>query len=395
MAKYRPVLDHLLRLIPRSEFQSIVHRHQGDKGVRTFSCWNQFVCLFYGQLTGQHSLRDLITALNSSLHKLRHVGLSFISRSTLAEANRKRPEGMYRELFHRLYSRCMACAPRHGFRFPHKIYLLDASVITLSLKVFDWARYQKTKGAVKLHMMLDLDGLIPSFCVVTEGREPEVKVARRRKYEPDSILIFDRGYNDYHWYHQLALGFSFFVTRLKKGASYKVTERRRVDKSKGLTCDQTIRITGRKADCLPIPLRRVGYRDPDTGRQYFYLTNLFHLTALEIADLYKARWQVEIFFKWIKQHLKIKSFLGTNSNAVMTQIWVALCVFLLASYVRFLNKVKYTTYEVFKRLQVTALEYLTLEKVLENAPRVRGKPLHKPRQLPLWNPRLNSAFSTG
>ena len=395
MAKYSPVLDQLLRHIPRSEFQQIVNRHQGDKRVRSFSCWRQFVCLFYAQLTGQHTLRDLITALNASLHKLRHAGLSHVSRSTLADANTSRPAEIYRELFHSMYRRCLRSAPRHGFRFAHKVYSLDASVISLSLKVFDWAKFRKAKGAVKLHLMLDLDGQIPSFCAITTGKKHEVKVARRQQYEPDSILVFDRGYNDYHWFHQLQLSGVFFVTRLKSDASYKVTERRKVDKGKGLTSDQTIRITGKMADCIPIPLRRVGYRDPETGQQYFYLTNLFHLQAEEIAALYKARWKVELFFKWIKQHLKIKSFLGTSSNAVMTQIWVALCVYLLASYVRFLNRVGYSTYEVFKRLQTTALEYLPLQKVLQGKPRGRKKAKHEPRQLKLWDPRAKPLFSTG
>ena len=237
MAKYSPILSQLLRHIPRGEFQQIVDRHQGDKRVRSFTCWRQFACLFFGQLTGQHTLRDLVTALNSSLHKLRHVGLFHVSRSTLADANRSRPHEMYRELFHSLYRRCLKSAPGHGFRFAHKVFSLDASTISLSLKVFDWAKFRTAKGAIKMHMTLDLAGQIPSFCVITPGREHDVTVARRQHYEADSILVFDRAYNDYHWFRSLDQSQVFFVTRLKSDASYKVVERRKVDKSTGLTSD--------------------------------------------------------------------------------------------------------------------------------------------------------------
>ena len=394
MAKYSSILDQLLRHIPRGEFQQIVNRHQGDKGVRSFRCWKQFASLFFGQLTGQHSLRDLVTAVNTGLHKLRQVGLSHLSRSTLADANESRPHEMYRELFGSLYERCRRTAPGHGFRFSHKVYCLDASVISLSLKVFNWAQFQAKKGAIKLHLALDLDGQIPSFCVITAGSQHEVKQARRQRYEPDSILVFDRGYNDYHWFNDVDSQGVFFVTRLKRRASYKVVQRRKVDKGQGFTSDQTIRITGEKADCIPIDLRRVGYRDPETGQQYFFLTNVFHLSVEEIAALYKARWKIELFFKWIKQHLKIKSFLGTSPNAVMTQVWVALCVYLLTSYVRFLNRVAFTTYEVFKRLQVAALEYLPLAQVLQAPLRTRQGPKHDSVQLRLWDSKTKALFST-
>lgn len=393
MAHYSSILDQLLRLIPRQEFQSIVDSHRGDKRVRSFTCWKQFVCLFYGQLTGQQSLRDLVTALNTGLHKLRHVGLLRVSRATLADANGVRPHEIYRELFNRLYRRCRQMAPRHRFGFAHKVYGLDASVIVLSLKVFDWAKFQVVKGGIKLHLMLDLDGQIPSFCVITEGQEPELRQARLQRYEPDSILVFDRGYIDFHWFHQLHLQRVFFVTRLKKNAKYRVVARRRADRRKGLTSDQTIRMTGKSAECLPLDLRRVGYWDKESRRQYFFLTNIPHLPAEDVAALYKARWQVELFFKWIKQHLKIKSFLGTTPNAVMTQVWVALCVYLLTSYVKFLHQVKYSAYELYKRLQTTALEYLPLRKVLQATRDKSLKTKQRSPQLRLWSSRPSLMFS--
>ena len=332
MAKYTSVLSQLLRYVPRREFLAIVQRQQGEKGVRSFSSWRQFVALFYGQLTGQHSLRDLVTALNSSLHKLQHVGLRAVRHSTLADANSKRSHEIFRELFFALYGRCCQQAPSHGFQFRHKLYSLDATVIDLCLKVFDWAKFRQRKGAIKLHLMLDHEGQIPSFCVITPGREHEIQVARKQRYEPDSILTFDRGYLDYHWFDQLHRQGVFFVTRMKTNARQTVLERRRVEKKEGLTSDQTIRMSGSKGECLSTPLRRIGYRDPESKKHYVYLTNLFHLSAQEIAAIYKARWRIELFFKWVKQHLKIKTFLGTSPNAVMTQVWVASCVYLLIAY---------------------------------------------------------------
>ena len=392
MAKYTSVFSQLLRYLPRSKFQAIVRRHGGDKGVRSFSCWKQFVALFYGQLTGQHSLRDLVTALNANLHKLQHVGLNSVRRSTLADANSNRSHEIFQDLFFSLYEQCCKPAPSHGFQFRHKLYSLDATVIDLCLKVFDWAKFRRRKGAIKLHFMLDHEGQIPSFCVITPGREQEIQVARQQRYEPDSILTFDRGYIDYHWFDQLHEQGVFFVTRMRKNTRYTVRERRRVDKSKGLTCDQTIRMSGSKADCLSIPLRRIGYRDPKSRKHYVFLTNLFHLRAGQVAAIYQARWQIELFFKWVKQHLKIKSFLGTSSNAVMTQVWVALCVYLLIAYVKFLNKVPWSPYQIFKRLQVTALEYIDLRRLLAEKPKNPRKREDKWRQLNLLGRKVKPLF---
>lgn len=384
MAKYSAVLNQLLRLIPRDRFQAGVERHQGDKGVRNFSCWQQLVALFYGQLTGQQSLRDLVTAVNANLHKLGQVGLTALRRSTLADANGKRRHEIFQELFEELYQRCRTRAGGHGFRFRHKLYSLDATTIELCLKVFDWAKFRQKKGAIKLHLSLDHEGQIPSFCAMTVGKEHDIKVARKRSYEPDSILTFDRAYVDFHWFEQLDQQDVYFVTRQKKNAVYRVQERRPVDKSQGLTSDQTIRLTGRQAECLSTPLRRIGYRDSETKQFYVFLTNIFHLEAHEVAAIYKARWQIELFFKWVKQHLKIRSFLGTTPNAVMTQVWVALCTYLLAAYVKFLHPTPWRLYEVFKRLQAAALEYVDLGELLAKEPRSTRKRVRGWTQLNLF-----------
>ena len=395
MAKYTSVLHQLLRHIPRDEFRAIVERHQGDKGVRKLSCWGQFVALFFGQLTGQHSLRDLVTTLDAGRKKLQQVGLGAVSRSPLADANRKRPQEIFGELFGCLYQRCRRQAPGQRFAFRHRVYSLDATVIDLCLKVFDWAKFRKRKGAIKLHLILDHAGHIPSFCVMTPGREHEIEVARGQRYEPDRILTFDRAYVDYHWFDQLHRQGVSFVTRQKRNARYRVLERRPVGPQPGVTSDQVIRLTGKAAGCLSTPLRRIGYRDPETGQFYVFLTNLFHLTAGEVAAIYKARWQIELFFKWVKQHLKIKSFLGTTANAVMTRVWVALCVYLLVAYVKFLLRPPGRLYEIFKRLQVTALEYRALGQVLAWEAKKGPKQAPKWRQRNLFGRRLKPLFVGG
>ena len=253
------------------------------------------------------------------------------------------------------------------FAFRHRVYSLDATVIDLCLKVFDWAKFRKRKGAIKLHLILDHGGHIPSFCVMTPGREHEIEVARGQRYEPDSILTFDRAYVDYHWFDQLHC--------LRDPAEA-----------------QRALPTGKAAGCLSTPLRRIGYRDPETRQFYIFLTNLFHLTAAEVAAIYKARWQIELFFKWVKQHLKIKSFLGTTANAVMTQVWVALCVYLLVAYVKFLLRPPGRLYEIFKRLQVTALEYLALGQVVAWEAKNGPKGAQKSRQRNLFGRRLKPLF---
>ena len=294
-----------------------------------------------------------------------------------------------------LYRRCRRQAPAQGFAFPHRVYSLDATVIDLCLKVFDWAKFRQRRGAIKLHLILDHAGHIPSFCVMTPGRQHEIEVARGQRYEPDSILTFDRAYVEYHWFDQLHRQGVYFVTRQKRNARYRVLQRRQMDPQQAVTSDQVIRLTGVAAQCLCTPLRRIGYRDPETKRFYAFLTNLFHLTAAEVAAIYKARWQIELFFKWVKQHLKIKSFLGTTANAVMTQVWVALCGYLLVAYVKFLGRPPERLYEICKRLQVTALEYLALGEVLAWEAKNRPKRSQKWRQQNLFGIQLKPLFVGG
>ena len=282
------------------------------------------------QLSGRNSLRDIVENISAQTHRLYHLGSAKLSRSNLSRINEDKPYALYEALFGKLLSRCQGKTPGHHFRFKNPLYSLDASTIDLCLSAFPWANFRSTKSAIKLHVGLNHAGYLPEFAVITEGKTSDVEIGRTLGFPKGSIVAIDRGYNYYTWYNRLTEKGVFFVTRLKANAKTRVVSRHPVMKNKGLTCDQTIEFTGvQTAKKCPIQLRRIGYRDPQTGKHYIFLTNNFKLAAKTIADIYKARWQVELFFKWVKQNLKIKSFIGTSKNAVMTQIWIALCVYLL------------------------------------------------------------------
>jgi putative transposase len=286
----------------------------------------------------------------------------------LARLNEQQPHELYEALFHKLLSRCQGQAPRHGFRFKNKLVSLDASTIDLCLSVFPWAKFRRTKGAVKLHVGLDHDGLLPSFVALTEGKTHDVTIGRTLTLPAESIVVVDRGYTDYAWFNALADKGIFFVIRQKRNARYRVTERREVLKGKGLLCDQTIQITGTKAKACPIPLRRIAYRDAETGQRYVFLTNNFRLAARTIADIYKARWQVELFFKFIKQNLKIKTFIGTSKNAVMTQVWIAMCAYLLLAWIKFSSQIELSLQQMLRLLQLNLFDRRDLIQLLKGDP---------------------------
>jgi IS4 transposase len=268
----------------------------------------------------------------------------------------------------KLLAQCLARAPRHGFRFKNKLYSLDASTIDLYPSVFSWARFRTTKGAVKLHVGLDHEGMLPSFLTITEGKTHDITASRALQLPKGSIVVMDRGYTDYAWYNHLNSQDVFFMTRLRKNARYCVAERCSVIKSNALTSDQTIELTGTKAANCTIPLRRIGFKDAETGIQYYFLTNNFKLATSTIAEIYKARWQVELFFKWLKQNLKIKSFLGTSRNAVMTQIWIAICVYLLLAYLKFVSRIGLSMQQILRLLQLNSFERRDLYDLLVGDP---------------------------
>jgi len=369
MAHYNTVFSQLLKLIPRHEFEALAKQHHSGRSFRSASRWSQFVTMAMGQLSGRKSLRDIVENVSAQTHRLYHLGSAKLSRSNLSRINENKPYALYEALFGKLLKRCQGVVPGHNFRFKNPLYSLDASTIDLCLSVFPWAKFRTSKGAVKLHVGLNHAGYLPEFVTLTEGRKHDVTVGRILKFPKGSVVVMDKAYNDYSWYKQLTDNGIFFVTRLKTNAKYRVTERREVLQNKGLTSDQTIEFTGLQiAKKCPVQLRRIGYRDSVTGKHYVFLTNNFKLAARTIADIYKARWQVELFFKWVKQNLKIKSFVGTSKNAVMTQIWIALCMYLLLAFLKFQSKLTKSMQQILRLLQLNLFEKRDMMALLRGDP---------------------------
>lgn len=368
MAHSSTVLAQMLKLLPRHEFEALAQKHHKGRKLRKMTRWSQFVAMASAQLTGRSSLRDLLSNLSAQSSKLYHLGMGLVSRSSLARVNENQPWTLYEALFFKLLNRCQQQAPGHGFRFKNKLFSLDSSTIDVCLSMFPWARFRQAKGAIKLHVGLNHAGMLPAFVSVTDGKSSDVAVGRALSLPTGSIVVFDRGYTDYTWYNQLNDQGIFFVTRLKRNACHRVLERRKVKSEQGLTCDQTIRLTSAKGKNCPIALRRVGYRDPETGRKYVFLTNNFKLAAATIAAIYKSRWQIELFFKWIKQNLKIKTFLGTSRNAVLTQIWVAMCVYLLLAYLKFMSRSRRSMQQILRLLQLNLFERRPMMELFNSGP---------------------------
>jgi len=369
MAHSNTILAQILKLVPRHEFETLAKTHHTGRSFRTASRWSQFGSLVLAQLSGRVSLRDITENLSAQIHRLYHLGCRMISKSSLSRINEKKPYELYEALFGKLLHRCQSVTPGHRFKFRNPLYSLDASTIDLCLSVFPWADFRTTKGAIKLHVGLNHAGYLPEFVRVTEGATHEVNIGKLMDFPKGSILTMDRGYTDYSWYNHLNDKGIFFVTRLKRNADYVVVERRTVNKSQGLTSDQMIRFSGiQKSKACPITLRRIGYRDPETGKHYVFLTNHRKLSAKTIADIYKSRWQIELFFKWIKQNLKIKSFIGTSKNAVMTQIWVAMCVYLILAYLKFQSKLQKSLQQILRVLQLNLFEKRDLMALLKGDP---------------------------
>jgi len=358
------VLTQLLRVLPRHEFEAAAGRHHEGRKLRSIRRWDQFVALLVGQLSGRSSLRDLVSNLHAQVHRLYHLGTQKVSRSTLARVNEQQPAALFEEVFHRLLRRTQREAPGHRFRFKGKLISLDASLIELTASLFPWAGYQATKGAIKLHVGLDHGGHLPAFVAVTEGRRNEIHWARALDLPAGSVVVFDRGFYDYRFFNQLNQKKIRFVTRLKRDIRYTVLERRAVREDSGLTSDQTIRLEGKTAEKYGLVLRRIGYRDPQTGKHYVFLTNAQTLAATTITEVYRSRWQIELFFKWIKQNLKIKSFLGNSLNAVLSQLWVALIAYLLVAYLKFLGRFAGSMSQILRLLHLNLFHRRSLAELL-------------------------------
>jgi hypothetical protein len=361
---FAQVIDHL----PMHTFRRCVQRYRGNYKVIRFTCLDQYLCMAFAQLTYRESLRDIEACLRAQKTKLYHMGIrGKVSRSTLADANENRDWRIYADLAQALIhiARPLYINEDFGVDIDQTVYALDSTTIDLCLSVFPWARFRKTKGAIKLHTLLDLRGNIPTFIHISDGKLHDVNVLDQLLPEAGAFYIMDRGYVDFARLHRLTLGATFFIIRAKSNFQFRRLYSHPVDKDTGLKCDQTVLLTGfYPAKDYPEKLRRIKYFDFETGKTLIFLTNNFSLPASTIAQLYRCRWQVELFFKWIKQHLRIKSFYGTSENAVKTQIWVAVSVYVLVAIIKKRLKLEVSLYTILQILSVTIFERMPILQVL-------------------------------
>jgi len=334
------VFEQVIKLIPRIEFESIVAKNQGDHRVRNLDCWTWFGSLLFGELTGLDSIRAMERVFAHSDTKMAKLGFAPVRRSTLADANKTRSLGVLEDLFQYCLGRAYQVAPRrHGFHFTGDVFALDSTTIELCLSLCPWARFHHDKGATKLHTAIDVANDLPQFVVITDGRVHDMRAIKENiSFPPGSTVLCDRAYIDYGWLNELNQTGVNFVTRTKTNTKFKVLESRPTNRTRGHICDQVIYLKSHKGQSYKGKLRRITYRDPDTGKRLTFLTNRFDLAMQTICDLYKARWKVELFFKTLKQNLRVKKFLGTTVNAVKAQILVALIAFLLVQILRFSMK---------------------------------------------------------
>lgn len=364
------VFAQLTQHLPLTTFRRCVARYGGEHKVKSFSCLDQYLCMAFAQLTYRESLRDIEACLRAQAAKLYHMGIqSRVSRSTLADANEVRDWRIYADYAQSLIgiARRLYAGDTFGVELKETVYALDASIIDLCLSVFPWAPFRSTKAAIKLHTLLDLRGNIPTFLHISDGKLHDVNVLDLLLPEPGAFYVMDRGYIDFERLHRLHAAGSFFVTRAKSNLKAQRRYSRPVDRSTGLICDQTIVLTvfySRQG--FDTPLRRIKFKDPQSGKRLVFLTNNFALPALTITELYRCRWQVELFFKWLKQHLRIKVFFGTSENAVKTQIWIAVSVYVLVAIVKKRLNLSASLYEMLQILSLTMFERIPLDQLLNN-----------------------------
>jgi len=354
----------VLSLVDRTDFaRAVIDRH-GERGAKGFSCWDQFVSMLFCQMGGANSLREICGGLATAMGKLVHLGMEQApARSTLAYANEHRPWQIYEDIFYSVLGRCqtLAATKKRKFRFKNPLHSMDATVIDLCLKTFDWARFRRTKGAIKLHLQLDHQGCLPCWALVTDGKTHEVKVAQQLSFAPGTIVAMDRGYNDYRLFSTWTEAGVFFVTRAKDNMVYEVVEERDVPMRSNVLSDETIRLTGVGAEQkCPHLLRQIVVWDEENAREIVLLTNIFHLAASTVAAIYKERWQIELFFKALKQYLKVKTFVGTSENAVKTQIWVALIAILLLKFLQLRSSWTWSLSNLAALLRFNLLTYRDL-----------------------------------
>ena len=355
MAHCNTTLAQILEIFPRHEFEALSKMYPNEVKMRTFSRWTQFVAMLSAQLAGLDSLRCITDVFDTQENKLYHWGIKKFSRSTLARANNQDSSAkFFKELFHSLLHKCKTLAPANKkFKFNDidKLYLLDSTIIQLPLSIFSWAKYKTEKGAIKLHIGLNADGYLPELVNMTNATTNDINQAKTQHFSKGSLIVFDRGYNDYHWFKQLTKQNIYFVTRLKSNAIIEDLQKRPGRKSNDVIEDKKVKLKN-----IDGTFRVVHFVDSDSNEEYKFLTNAHHIPASTVAKLYKERWQVELFFKWIKQHLKIKSFMGTSMNAVQTQIWIALCAYLLVAFLKFQNHLKLSFLHILRKIQANLFE---------------------------------------
>ena len=380
---FAQLMDHL----PLHTFRRCVAKHPGRYPTLTFSHLDQFLCMAFAQLTFRESLRDIETCLRAHSDKLYHMGIrGGIARSTLADANENRDWRIYQDFALCLIqtARKLYAQDNYGVELSNTVYALDSTTIDLCLSLFPWARFRKAKGAVKMHTLLDLRGSIPSFIYISDGKLHDVNILDQIAFEAGSFYVMDRGYIDFARLHTLHQARAFFVVRAKSNLQFRRVYSRPVDKETGLRCDQTIQLTNPKSRRgYPEPLRRVKFYDAEHDKRLVFLTNHFDLPALTIAELYRSRWNVELFFKWIKQHLRIKAFFGTSENAVKTQIWIAITVYVLVAIIKKRHGSEASFYTILQILSLTLFEKMPIDQLLANTYNEYGKS-DIPNQLDLF-----------
>jgi hypothetical protein len=368
MVKYSSIFSQMLSLVDRVEFHRIAKKHDADKHSKGYSSWEQFVGMLFCQLAQAKSIREICGGLACCIGKMKHLGIKDApKKSTLSYANAHRPWKMYEDLFYLMLERCRSIAPGKKFKFKNKLLSLDSSTISLCLSMFEWAEFRRTKGAVKLHLLLDHDGYLPAYAYISNGKKHDVTIARQIPLSPGSIVAMDRGYNDYKLFSYFTDRKIFFVTRQKDNSVYEVVKDNPVPKNRNILSDQLIRFTGFNAqkNC-PHTLRRVVVWDKEENREIVLLTNHLEFGATTISAIYKDRWQIELFFKALKQNLKVKTFVGTSENALRIQIWTALISMLMIKYLKFISKISWALSNLVAFLRWNLFTYRNLRDWIDN-----------------------------
>lgn len=376
------IFSQLLRIFPRLEFEALVKEHKAERHGRGFTCWDQFVAMMFCQLGRAQSLREICGGLAATEGKLKHLGVRRAPvRSTLAYANQHRPWQLYEAVFHQLLGRCRVLPGGHKFRFKNKLVSMDSTTIDLCASLFDWAHFKRTKGAVKLHLLLDHDGYLPAFACITDGKASDIKVARQFQFAPGTVVVMDRGYVDYDWWEALTKQGVFFVTRFKKDLKHEVVEERTVPQNRNIRADQVVRLRAlTKTGTYSTLYRRIVLWVEDRQEEMVFFTNHLHWGATTVTAVYKDRWQIESFFKSLKQLLRVKTFVGTSAHALKTQIWTALIAMLLLKYLQLRSSFGWSLSNLCALLRQQLFVYRDLFPWLDD-------PFHPPPALTDWHDR--------